>query len=206
MLLSSWITIDKYLNFEAHLDSLAKKLSRAVGILAKVRHYVQKQTLINIYYSIFNSHLIYGTQNWIHGNNEKINKIQTLQNKAIKIISFAQARTPAKPLLKNLSIVSLRDYNMIQNCLLVHDVLNRNIPEPFIGFFEINQNPHSTRSATRTLKVNRTNTILYGTKSVTASCESDWNNSITKFKINSNEITRSMLKRTLTEKILKKYE
>ena len=44
---------------EAHIAELTKKLSRAVGLLYKVRKFCPSQILRSLYFGIFNSHLSY---------------------------------------------------------------------------------------------------------------------------------------------------
>ena len=48
----------------AHITNLEKKLSRSIGLLSKIRHYVPMHLLRTIYYSIFNPHLIYACEIW----------------------------------------------------------------------------------------------------------------------------------------------
>ena len=52
------------LEWENHLKVIIKKLQRAIGLLSKIRHYVPKWLLRTIYFSLFNSHLIYGCEIW----------------------------------------------------------------------------------------------------------------------------------------------
>ena len=59
------LTLQSDLHWKTHLTSLEKKLSRSIGLLSKIRHYVPKFLLKTIYYSIFNSHLIYGCEVWV---------------------------------------------------------------------------------------------------------------------------------------------
>ena len=49
------IQIDQHLNWNEHIKNIIPKLTRAIGILSKIRHYVPKFLLKTIYYSIFNS-------------------------------------------------------------------------------------------------------------------------------------------------------
>ena len=42
------ITIDNKLNFEEHINTLATKISRSLGILCKLRHILPKSALRNI--------------------------------------------------------------------------------------------------------------------------------------------------------------
>ena len=51
---------DRYLSWDVQINQLSKKLSKANCILSKFRHFVTKQTLISVYYSLFYSHLPYG--------------------------------------------------------------------------------------------------------------------------------------------------
>ena len=52
------------LTWETHFKNLIPKLNRAIGLLFKVRHYTPKFLLKTIYFSLFNSHLIYASQIW----------------------------------------------------------------------------------------------------------------------------------------------
>ena len=49
--------IDKYLSRNFHIQQLSKKLSRANGILSKLRHNVPIEACLQVYYAIFYSHL-----------------------------------------------------------------------------------------------------------------------------------------------------
>ena len=53
------ILIDSHLNWEYQRELLARKLSHAIGMLAKIRHYICKDALCNIYFGIFSSLLKY---------------------------------------------------------------------------------------------------------------------------------------------------
>ena len=54
------VTFDNRLSFEKHVNNLVKKLSKAVGILYKVKNFLNSQALLQLYYAIFHSHLQYG--------------------------------------------------------------------------------------------------------------------------------------------------
>ena len=47
------ILINSFLNWNFHIDDLSTKLSCAVGMLAKIRHYINKKTLSMVYHGIF---------------------------------------------------------------------------------------------------------------------------------------------------------
>ena len=76
------VYLDCHLNWNIHRTELSTKLSRATGMLSKIRYYVNKATLNMVYYGIFSSLLIYGSQIWGQ-KNDVTNKLQILQNKAL---------------------------------------------------------------------------------------------------------------------------
>jgi len=53
------VYLDEHLNWHSHISDLSSKLTRANGILSKLRHYVPLNTLIGIYHALFGSHLQY---------------------------------------------------------------------------------------------------------------------------------------------------
>ena len=78
--------LDKYLNGHYQTKLVMQTLARSLGMLSKVRHYVSKIELKNIYHAIFESHLRYGCQIWYQfGTQTTQAKIDKLQKKALRI-------------------------------------------------------------------------------------------------------------------------
>ena len=90
-----------------------------MGILSKLRNFVDKDILINIYYCLVNSHLVYGIESWGSACATFSNKLVVLQKKAIRIISgnqyFQLYGEPAgplpatNPLFRSLHILKFHD-------------------------------------------------------------------------------------------------
>ena len=108
------ILIDCHLNWHAHETALSSKLSRAIGMLSKIRHFVKHDILRTIYYGIFSSILMYSSQIWGQ-NNGVVKKLQILQNKALRIINLQPRRTSESPLFKSCEILKLADNINLQN-------------------------------------------------------------------------------------------
>ena len=201
------VLIDEHLTFQPHLKTLVQKLSRAVGMLAKIRHYVPPNTLRNIYFAIFNSHLVYGSQIWSHGDNALQEKIQILQNKALRITNFKGFREPANPLYNKEEILKICDNITIQNCLLVHDHQNGQLPLAFKNFVKLNHeiHKHITRISKNHLVIPTNKTLTFGRKSVTTKCVLDWNNMQNLLKANFTGMAKNELKTKLTKYFLSSY-
>ena len=83
------IFLDKNLSWDYHILQLSKKLSRANGVLYKLRNYVPKETIISVYYSIFYSHVTYAVRVWSLSTQHNLDIITILQKKCMRIINFA---------------------------------------------------------------------------------------------------------------------
>ena len=62
----SRITVDIYnnLKWHAHIGYIKNKISKYIGIIYKARKYINKQNLINLYYSFIFPYLIYCNEIW----------------------------------------------------------------------------------------------------------------------------------------------
>ena len=96
------ILIDLHLKWDHHVDSLARKLSRAVGMLSKLRHFLDKNTLRSVYFAVFSSIMSYGSIIWGNNQNKFIKRACGLQDKAIRTINFTSYYDSRNPLYKNM--------------------------------------------------------------------------------------------------------
>ena len=58
------LIIDDKLKWHEHIQHVKHKIARSVGILYKIRHYLNKETLLNMYYTFVFPYLIYGVEIW----------------------------------------------------------------------------------------------------------------------------------------------
>ena len=54
------ILIDYKLSWKTHVDSIALKISKTIGLLSILRHFVPHHTLVNIYNSLITPYLHHG--------------------------------------------------------------------------------------------------------------------------------------------------
>ena len=103
-------------------------------MLSKICHYVPREELKSIYYSIFSSHMTYGCQIWGQNRSAHLIKISKLQDRALRIINFQEFNDNPSTLYKNEKIIKIHDLIKIQNILHVHDYLNA-LPECFQEYY-----------------------------------------------------------------------
>ena len=121
---------------------LAAKLSRNIGILTKIRHYVTNDTLRTIYFGIFSSIMIYGSQVWGQIQNRYVNRITKLQDRATKVINFASSFSSRNQLYRKSRILKFSDNIQLSNFLLVHASFNHSLPKAFKDTFKLIKEKH----------------------------------------------------------------
>ena len=58
------VLLDSNLSWKSRIDDVALKVSRTVGVVARLRHFVPRTTLLNIYQSLILPYLTYGLAAW----------------------------------------------------------------------------------------------------------------------------------------------
>ena len=94
------ITIDKHLSWQDHINSIANKISKYIGIINKLKKYVSPKTLLLMYNSFILSSLNYGILVWGY-NTDRLFK---LQKRAVRVISKSKFNAHTDPLFQNLQI------------------------------------------------------------------------------------------------------
>ena len=202
------LLIDENLKWPYQLDELSSKLVRANSMLAKLRYYVDKSTLLSIYYALFQSHLNYGCLVWGQNTN-CLKRLATLQKKAIRLMTFSKFNSHTNQLFHDLHILKLNDLISIENCLFVSKCINHCLPSVFNDLFKFSAtvHPYVTRSSTLgLLALPAYNTTYYGRHSVTINAGIIWNH--LQNKCNSIEFSKSkpnILKTKLTDLFISSY-
>ena len=166
-----------------------------------------KFLLRTIYFSIFNSHLIYTCQIWGQKENT-IKKLSEIQDKAIRIISFKDKNYPTNELYYNNKILKITDYIKLLNCLFVKSILLKNHLPIFENVFKKASKAHSysTRHATKnSVLLLQPQTDHYGKFSITYQAASTWNDLQNKLDIDMLEESNSKVKTALVQLYFNNY-
>ena len=137
------ITFDSNLTWKSHINELCLKLSKTVGILSKVRHFVNKHILVMLYYSLIYPFLTYGVHVWGLTFPSFLTQLFIIQKKAIRIISFSEPKSHSEPLFKSLSLLKLNDVIELQILSFVYQRSHRLLPHCFSEYFKFTSSVHS---------------------------------------------------------------
>ena len=172
--------IDKFLNWNYHIQELSKKLSRANGVLSKLRHNASLEICLKVYYAIFYSHLIYGCNVWGLTSKENIRKIEALQKKCVRLLTFAPYNSHTNQLFIDLGLLKVKEVIKVHQLKLVYDFHKNQLPDDLMGLFKLVNEVHSTNQLLRSaanilLYIPAIKTTSYGHQSIRFHCAKLWN-------------------------------
>ena len=174
------ITFDSNLTWKSHINELCLKLSKTVGILSKVRHFVNKHILVMLYYSLIYPFLTYGIHVWGLTFPSFLTQLFVIKKKkkAIRIISFSEPKSHSEPLFKSLNLLKLNDVIELQILSFVYQWSHRLLPPCFSEYFKFTSSVHSystRQSSKRNLYLASVNTTQYGLRSLKFTGPRLWN-------------------------------
>ena len=122
------IILDENLTWHAHVRYINIKLSRAIGILSKLRHSLPKQMIRTLFFSFFQPHIEYCINIWTCAAKTTLEPIEISMKKAIRIISFAKRDSHSTPLFKIHNILNFQNLCKLNLGKLMWDLHYGNYP------------------------------------------------------------------------------
>ena len=139
------ITINEYLDWNSHTIKIANKLSRAIGIMHKLRKVIPMQILKLMYSSMILPHLYFAITSW----GFTCRRVYGLQNKAIRIITKSKFNAHTEPLFRELSLLKVNHILQLQCLKLYYKITNGRTPAFFLSMFVLNDTVHSYQTRHR---------------------------------------------------------
>ena len=131
---------DKDLNWNTHVNYLCKKLSKTCGIISKLRHCIDIETLKIVYYSLGYSYLRYGNIVWGNAAESVLEPLKTLQRRIIKIMTFAPfGRVDVEPVFRDLRILGLPEIHFLEKAKFMFKYFKGKLPQTFDSYFVQNE-------------------------------------------------------------------
>ena len=157
------VIIDECLTWNDHITKVAKTISRASGIIAKIRHFVNRNALKLIYYALVYPYFTYGNLIWGNTYKIRIQKIMNIQKKIVRLMTFKSYVEHAEMIFKELRILDIFKINDYLTAIFMFRYHRlKNLPEKFSNYFvTVDQiHKHNTRNSSKLYKrYKRTNYV-----------------------------------------------
>ena len=137
------IIIDNKLNWSDHINYIKNKISKSLGIIYKIRSFLNRITLRNLYHTFVFPYLIYGVEVWGNTHAIHLNPIIKLQKKSIRAITFSHYLELSQPLFKQLNILDFKKLAIQRISLMMFKQHNGIVPTPIAKLFELNNLHHN---------------------------------------------------------------
>ena len=137
------ILIDEHLTWEPHIDYISSKISRGVGILNKLRYCLPTNVLLSIYNAIVLPYLTYCNIVWGNNYPSRLQKLITIQKRAIRFISHSNNNSSSSPIFFSLNTLKVSDINKLQIASFVYQYNSGLLPNCFDNLFTARNTIHS---------------------------------------------------------------
>ena len=115
------VLIDQELTWKNHINSVLKNIIKSAGLIAKLRHFTNKNTSKLIYYALVYPYLTYGNLVWGNTYPTRLQKLLNVQKKIVRLICFKSYMDHSEPIFLQFKILdSLSIKLMIIYMQLIH--------------------------------------------------------------------------------------
>jgi hypothetical protein len=125
------IYLDEHLSLNKHIAHLSSKLTRSLFLLKRVKNIISANSLRKLYSSLFHSHLLYCSNILSCTSQSNINKILTLQKKAIRVITNSPHSAHTGPLFSSTRILPFDKLLTYNRLLFMHSIAYNYSPKTF---------------------------------------------------------------------------
>jgi hypothetical protein len=149
------VEIDEKLNFKQHVDTTLKKMAKKVGFLQQK---LTKTAKITIYNSIISPLLDFCSSILFLSNEEDLNRLQVIQNRAMRIILRCHCRTHIRTMLDNLEWQSTKQRIYMNTLVSIFKIKNNMAPD-----YLTSKLIYTREATTRVLRIQIQIQIIYST-------------------------------------------
>ena len=118
------VLIDENLTWSNHINAISNKISSGIGSIKRISHCVPPATLHNIYHGLVQSHFDYCSVVWGNCAKTLSDKLQRLQNRAVRVLTHSTYDADANQLFKELGWDNLETRRQKLKAEMVYKSLN----------------------------------------------------------------------------------
>ena len=125
------VYIDQKLKFKHHVTAISNKISKSVGIMFRLSPYISCTALLNVYYSLVNSYLMYCNTIWGGTYESHLYPLTILQKRCIRIVHGASFQAHSLPLFTSSNVLQVKGVHLYSlSCFIYknYHLFSSNIP------------------------------------------------------------------------------
>ena len=137
------------MQWNAHINKVSNKISKTVGIMHRMKKFVNKSTLKLVYNALISPHLNYSLLCW----GFSIQRLHKIQKKAIRVICMSKYNAHTEPLFKSLNLLNVSDIFKINTLKFVYKYHKGLLPDYFNGMFDFEETSHNYNTRHQNVRI-----------------------------------------------------
>jgi len=138
------VIVDEKLTWKEHCKQLCSTISKYVGVMCKVKHYVNNQGLRMLYHSSVNSRTQYGIIAWGRAASCHLQPILVVLNRAMRCLNTDKLLTnKVTTMYKMQKILQLKDIYNLEVSKFMYKYTTSQLPDTLNNYFKLITDVHS---------------------------------------------------------------
>ena len=123
------VHIDGNLFWECDINKISKKIASGISAIKPIRHFLPFEILLYVYNSLVQSHFDYCNVVWGNCSKNLSSKLQKLQNRTARVLTFSSYDCSTSELFQNLKWSKLVHQRTGSKAIMMHSIVNNTSPE-----------------------------------------------------------------------------
>ena len=140
------VQINANLKWNEQINSICRKVCKSIAVMRRIKPFVPRNSLITIYNTMILPHIDYAIIVWCNCGDTHLNKLQKLQNMAMRIILNAPFRTHINDMLQTLGFMNVRDRITYSTGCMMYKVHNEMTPSYLYENFKLVNEVHNVNT------------------------------------------------------------
>ena len=129
------VHIDGNLSWECHINEISKKIASGISAIKRIRYFLPFEILLNVYSSLVQPHFDYCNVVWGNCSKNLSCKLQKLQNRAARVLTFSNYDCSTSELFQNLKRLNLFHQRIVSKAIMMHRIVYNTAPEYLTSHF-----------------------------------------------------------------------
>ena len=137
------LIIDETLTWEYQVNEICNSLLKYFGIFYNIRNTISPSLARIIYFACIHSRVKYAIEVYGTASQSRINKLQILQNKLIKLLTRKDRLYRTNALHTDLNILKVKDIHETAVLQFVYSCIKETPIGPFVEYFKLRRDEHN---------------------------------------------------------------
>jgi hypothetical protein len=137
------VYVDQHLTWSVHIEHIALKLAKNIGILKRISYLLPRNILLTLYYSMIYPYISYCNMIWASNYNSRFHRIIVLQKRIVRLIAGSPYNSHSEKLFTQLGILKVLQIKQLQMCEFMHRYTYNTLPISHANLFTLASDIHS---------------------------------------------------------------